>query len=199
MQYFVLDFGGKKDYYRIVRRVESAPVRYEIQSMEDPRYVADVHHDGISWKFVEQVVRTDPDSLTGEKIIEYLIRDDSSVRILLATTEIKPYIENDIEKAVLSNTYSRKVISTGKNLQLVYMSLDPEMELGTEIHPNDQFFRIESGSGVLQLDTVEAQIADGSAFIVEAGSRHNVVNTSNRVMKLYTIYSPPKHIEGLTE
>jgi mannose-6-phosphate isomerase-like protein (cupin superfamily) len=110
---------------------------------------------------------------------------------------MKGYVEN-IEKLTKENENFRKVLYTAKNSQLVLMALKPGEEIGEEIHHLDQFLRIEEGEGKAILDGVEHAIADGSAIVVPSGARHNVVNTSSdKPMKLYTVYSPPNHIEGV--
>lgn len=103
------------------------------------------------------------------------------------------HIEND----TLSNSDFRRVLYTGKYSQLVLMSLAPQEEIGTEVHPDiDQFFRFEAGTGKVVIDGVETPVNDGDAVIVPAGAEHNVVNTSDsEVLKLYTIYSPPEHMD----
>jgi mannose-6-phosphate isomerase-like protein (cupin superfamily) len=107
---------------------------------------------------------------------------------------MKGYVEN-IEKKTLANSFFREVLFTGKNAQLVVMSLKPEEEIGMEVHNNvDQFFRFEKGTGKVIIDGEECSVADGTAVIVPAGSWHNVINSSsNEELKLYTIYSPPNH------
>ncbi|MFH1947386.1 MAG: cupin domain-containing protein [Candidatus Magasanikbacteria bacterium] len=107
---------------------------------------------------------------------------------------MKGYIDN-IEKITLENENFRKVLYTGKNSQLVAMSLKPGEEIGTEIHEeHDQFFRFESGVEKVVIDGVETEVKDDFAVIVPGGAEHNVINTSEtEVMKLYTIYSPPEH------
>ncbi len=107
---------------------------------------------------------------------------------------MKGYVAN-IEKDVLANENFRKVLYTGKYSQLVLMTLQPQEEIGEEVHDNvDQFFRIEAGSGLAILDGVEHQIADGSAIVIPAGTKHNIINSSaTEKMKLYTIYSPAEH------
>src|SRR6202158_6131829 len=101
-----------------------------------------------------------------------------------------------IEKQTLENTYFRQVLFTAQHSQLVLMCLRPGEEIGDEVHPNiDQFFRIERGEGKFVFnEKVERTVHDGDAVVVPAGTYHNVVNTSKTAMlKLYTIYSPPKH------
>lgn len=99
-----------------------------------------------------------------------------------------------IEEATENNTDYRRVLYTGKYSQLVLMSLQPGEEIGEEIHPeNDQFFRFEEGEGKVIIDGNEYLVYDGDAVVVPAGAKHNVINTGNEPLKLYTIYSPPHH------
>lgn len=105
---------------------------------------------------------------------------------------MKGYV-NNIEKAAIANSNFRQVLYTGKNSQLVLMSLKSKEEIGAEVHTLDQFFRIEKGVGRVILDGVETKIEDGSAIIIPAGTNHNVINDGEEEMKLYTIYSPPEH------
>ena len=101
---------------------------------------------------------------------------------------------DDIEKQTKSNSDFRRVLYTGKHLQLVLMSLKPGEEIGAEVHPdNDQFFRVDSGSGVVTIDGQDSKISDGYAVVVPAGARHNVRNDGTEPLKLYTLYGPPDH------
>ena len=111
---------------------------------------------------------------------------------------MKGYVIN-LEKETRKNTDFRRVLYTGKHSQLVLMSLKPGEEIGEETHENvDQFFRFERGEGKVIIDGVEHRIKDGNGVIVPAGARHNVVNTSKRaILRLYTIYSPPEHQDGV--
>ena len=111
---------------------------------------------------------------------------------------MKGYFAN-IEEETLSNSDFRRVLYTGKHAQLVLMSLPAGSEIGMEVHEeNDQFFRFESGTGLVVIDGNKYQVSDGSAIIVPAGAEHNVVNTSQTEdLKLYTIYSPPHHKDGI--
>ncbi|MDD3302419.1 MAG: cupin domain-containing protein [Candidatus Gracilibacteria bacterium] len=105
----------------------------------------------------------------------------------------------NIEKETLENNNFRKVLYTGKHCQLVLMSLKPMEEIGMEVHnDNDQFFRFEEGNGKCIIDGNEYEVSDGSAIIVPAGAMHNVINTSsNESLKMYTIYSPAHHKDGI--
>jgi mannose-6-phosphate isomerase-like protein (cupin superfamily) len=109
---------------------------------------------------------------------------------------MKGYVDN-IEEATTSNRDFRRVLYTGKNLQLVLMTLPPGCDIGEEVHEDrDQFFRIEKGSGTIHIDGAANEVADDFAVIVPAGARHNVVNTGDAPLKLYTIYGPPEHRDG---
>lgn len=104
---------------------------------------------------------------------------------------------DDIEALTENNTDFRRVIYTGRNLQLVLMSLKPGEEIGEEVHDDrDQFFRVEQGKGEVLIDGVRTPIKDDDAIIVPAGARHNVVNNGNEPLRLYTLYAPPEHKDG---
>jgi len=109
------------------------------------------------------------------------------------------YLTN-IEKKALENTNFRKVLFTGPHAQLVVMALRPGEEIGLETHDHvDQFFRVEAGHGAAILDGVEHALEDGSAVVIPAGTKHNIVNRSRtEPLKVYTIYSPPNHADGTT-
>jgi len=104
-----------------------------------------------------------------------------------------------IESETTENRSFRKVLYTGKFTQLVLMCLLPKEEIGGETHnDNDQFFRFESGTGKCIIDGNEYEVKDGDAIIVPAGAKHNIINTSEfDELKLYTIYSPPHHKDGI--
>ncbi|MFA6391362.1 MAG: cupin domain-containing protein [Patescibacteria group bacterium] len=111
---------------------------------------------------------------------------------------MKGYSDN-IEKATLDNEDFRRVLYTTKESQLVLMALKPKEEIGMETHKdNTQFFRFESGEGKVIIDDNEYLVKDGSAVIVPAGAKHNIINTStSEMLKLYTIYSPAHHKDGI--
>jgi mannose-6-phosphate isomerase-like protein (cupin superfamily) len=109
---------------------------------------------------------------------------------------VKGFSEN-IERLTVENQDFRRVLYTGKNLQLVLMTLPPGCDIGEEVHEDiDQFFRIEEGEGEVWIDGVANRVEDDFAVIVPAGARHNVVNTGSNPLRLYTIYGPPEHKEG---
>jgi len=120
-----------------------------------------------------------------------------NVSVSINFKKMKGYVAN-IEDATKENENFRKVLYTAKNSQLVVMSIQPGEEIGEEVHTLDQFIRIESGKGKAVLDGVEHEIEDDFAIVIPAGTKHNVINTSpDTPMKLYTIYSPPEHRDGV--
>jgi mannose-6-phosphate isomerase-like protein (cupin superfamily) len=107
---------------------------------------------------------------------------------------------DDIEKATIRNQDFRRVLYTGKHLQLVVMTLQPGEEIGSEVHPDrDQFFRIEEGEGAIDIDGRENKVVDDFAAIVPAGARHNVRNTGSQPLRLYTVYGPPEHKDAVVQ
>ena len=109
---------------------------------------------------------------------------------------MKGFVQN-IESLAVENVNFRKVIYTAKNSQLVLMSLKPQEDIGAEIHKVDQFFRVEEGAGEAILEGVRSPIRAGVAILVPAGAKHNIVNTGTAPLKLYTLYSPPNHRDGV--
>lgn len=104
----------------------------------------------------------------------------------------------DIEGLTERNTGFRHVLYTGRNLQLVLMSLKPGEDIGAETHAtHDQFFRIETGSGHVMIDSVRHAVNAGEGIVVPAGAHHNLINSGDVAMKLYTIYGPPNHLDHL--
>ena len=103
----------------------------------------------------------------------------------------------DIEDLAVKNEEFRRVLYTAKHCQLVVMALKPKEEIGAEVHKLDQFFRVEEGAGEVVLDGVRVPIGDGFAIIVPAGMNHNIINTGNVPLKLYTLYAPPNHRDGV--
>ena len=105
--------------------------------------------------------------------------------------------KSNIEKDTLGNKNFRKVLYTGKHLQLVLMSLKVGEDIGAEIHTgNDQFFRFESGSGKCVIDGNEYKVKEGDVIVVPAGARHNIINEGDNELKMYTLYGPPNHQDG---
>lgn len=109
---------------------------------------------------------------------------------------MKGFVTN-IEQAAVENDYFRKVLYTDARVQLVVMSLAPGEDIGEEVHQLDQFIRVEAGEGRAVLDGVAHELKDGYAIVVPQGALHNIINTSTeRPMKLYTVYAPPNHKDG---
>ena len=109
------------------------------------------------------------------------------------------YIGN-IQKETLKNDNYRKVLHTAKHMQLVVMSLLPDQDIGMEVHPKtDQFIRVEKGNGEAIINNVKHKLKNDSVVIIPAGANHNIINTGNTKMKLYTVYTPPNHKDGLIQ
>lgn len=103
----------------------------------------------------------------------------------------------DIEKLTVENDDFRRVLYTGHHIQLVLMTLKAGEEIGEEVHDDrDQFFRVEEGQGEVLIDGATTAVKADDAIIVPAGARHNVRNTGDEPLKLYTLYGPPEHKEG---
>ena len=109
------------------------------------------------------------------------------------------YCDN-IDRATVANEDYRRVLYTGGHLQLVLMTLPPGCDIGEEVHPDrDQFFRFEEGEGAVDIDGVENRVRDDFAVIVPAGARPNVRNTGDKPLRLYTLYGPPEHKDGIVQ
>lgn len=109
---------------------------------------------------------------------------------------MKPFID-DIEDRTEENQDFRHVLFTGKQLQLVLMTLAPGEELGEEVHENtDQFFRFEQGKGEVVIDGKTTSIEEDMAVLVPGGAKHNLRNTGHKPLKFYTLYAPPQHADG---
>lgn len=106
----------------------------------------------------------------------------------------------DLESAVKENQAYRRVIFTGPHLQLVAMALKPGQAIGEEVHPDtDQFIRVEKGHGRAVLEGESRKIGDDDAVLVPAGVRHDILNTGDKPLRLYTLYAPPHHPADLVE
>ena len=112
---------------------------------------------------------------------------------------MKGFVDN-IESLTVGNSDFRRVVYTGKQMQLVLMTLRPGEEIGDEVHPDrDQFFRVEQGEGEVLIDGTRSKIESETAIVVPSGARHNVKNTGSGPLKLYTIYAPPEHVDGVVQ
>jgi mannose-6-phosphate isomerase-like protein (cupin superfamily) len=114
--------------------------------------------------------------------------------------ETKSEYFGNIDEDTVNNENYRKVIYTGNNMQLVLMSLKPGEEIGSEVHEDgDQFFRVESGKGTLVLDGEEFEFETDFGMTISAGKEHNIINSGDELLKVYSIYAPPEHPEGTIE
>jgi mannose-6-phosphate isomerase-like protein (cupin superfamily) len=128
-------------------------------------------------------------------IFKDIVRSSLIKFIAAKASELKGFV-TDIEKDTVENDNFRKVLYTGKNSQLVLMSLKPGEEIGMETHDDtDQFFRVDAGSGRVIINGNETEIKNGSAIVIPQGAKHNVINTGREYLKLYSIYSPPHHAD----
>lgn len=103
----------------------------------------------------------------------------------------------DIEDLAVRNDDFRRVLYTAPHCQLVLMALAPTEDIGEEVHTLDQFFRVEAGTGEAIVDGVRTAIRAGFAVVVPAGANHNIVNTGSTPLRLYTLYAPPNHRDGV--
>ena len=110
----------------------------------------------------------------------------------------KGFVVN-LELETIKNTDYRRVLYTAENIQLVLMCLLPDEEIGEEVHELDQFIRIDEGVATVVLNGVEQELQDGYAVVIPSGVKHNVINKSEEPIKLYSLYGPPEHKDGLVE
>jgi mannose-6-phosphate isomerase-like protein (cupin superfamily) len=137
--------------------------------------------------------------------IPYLEESNPNTPIKLKDYGPEPFVIN-IEEATKQNNNFRLALWTGQHLQLTLMSINPRDDIGLEMHPNlDQFIRIEQGRGLVRMGDrrdnldFQANVRDGFAFIIPAGKWHNLINTGNIPLKLYSIYAPPQHPFGTVQ
>src|SRR5471030_1342674 len=112
---------------------------------------------------------------------------------LLKKGDVMKGFVQDIEGLTVKNDDFRRVLYTAKNCQLVLMTLKPKEEIGAEVHQADQFFRVEEGVGETVIAGVRTAIHAGFAVVVPGGTEHNIINTGNAPLRLYTLYGPPNH------
>jgi mannose-6-phosphate isomerase-like protein (cupin superfamily) len=105
----------------------------------------------------------------------------------------------DLNEMAKDNEYYRRVLYTGAHAQLVLMSLAPGEEIGEEVHEVDQFFYAVDGEGRIEINGEAVEFEKGDAVFVPAHSRHNVVNTDDEPLRLFTIYAPAQHAPGTLE
>ncbi len=134
--------------------------------------------------------------------LPYMSKAKGSNPIILKDYGPNPFAV-DIEEAAKQNNNFRLALWTGKHLQVTLMSINVGEDIGLEIHPDlDQFIRIEEGQGLVMMGDskdkmdFQANVSDDYVFIIPAGKWHNLINTGNRPLKLYSIYAPPQHPFG---
>jgi mannose-6-phosphate isomerase-like protein (cupin superfamily) len=136
-----------------------------------------------------------------QRIVEVMCRLDKTFKPNLNEAEKKSNkkgFHTNIEKDTVNNENFRKVLYTGEHLQLVLMSLKPGEEIGMETHTTiDQFFRFDAGKGKCIINDTQYDVKDGDCVIIPAGSKHNIINNSDKPLKLYTVYSPPNHKDDI--
>lgn len=126
-----------------------------------------------------------------DKAVQPLAKNEKSTALIM-----KGFVA-DIVELTKANSDFRHVLYTGKNLQLVLMAIQPGEKISEETHSDrDQFFRIEKGKGEIWIDGHRTKIKSDDAIVVPAGARHSVVNTGGKPLRLYTLYSPPQHLDG---
>lgn len=115
----------------------------------------------------------------------------------------QPLVIN-INNAAKQNNNFRIALWTGEHLQVTLMSINVGDDIGLEIHPNtDQFIRIEDGQAIVKMgkskDNLEfqANASDDFAIMIPAGTWHNIINTGDKPLKVYSIYAPPQHPHGV--
>jgi mannose-6-phosphate isomerase-like protein (cupin superfamily) len=123
-------------------------------------------------------------------------------RVVLKDYGPDPFVIN-VNQATKQNNKFRTALWTGTHFQITLMSLKPGEDIGLEMHPNlDQFLRVEQGQGIVQMGkyknrlNFKRSIFDDSAIVIPAGTWHNLMNTGNKPLKLYSIYAPPNHPFG---
>lgn len=134
----------------------------------------------------------------------YLQNNDPCHRSTIPLRDYGPYpFVININKATKENNYFRLALWTGEYLQLTLMSIEVGDDIGLEMHPDvDQFIRIEEGHGIVLMGdrkdklTFQAKVCDDDAILIPAGTWHNLINTGNVPIKLYSIYAPPEHPFG---
>jgi mannose-6-phosphate isomerase-like protein (cupin superfamily) len=103
----------------------------------------------------------------------------------------------DLQSQAKENDNFREVLFTGNYSQLVLMSIEPGDDIGAEVHGLDQFIAVVEGQSEAVIDGEKETLQAGEAVVIPAGSEHNVVNTGDQALKLYTVYSPPEHEDGV--
>lgn len=135
--------------------------------------------------------------------VEDSLRLMNNVPIVLKDYGPQPFVVN-INEATKQNINYRTGLWTGNNLQVTLMSIKANDDIGLEVHPEiDQFIRIEDGRGIVKMGKskdnldFQANVYDDFAIMIPAGTWHNIINTGNKPLKVYAIYAPPQHPQGV--
>lgn len=188
--------------WKIVNHIDAQITQDTKDSDEDmARFYKQNLEDAIDKDDKEEIKRW-----AGELIDAVFSRDKKATKDAIPQSELleaaKRYKEDDkgfdvrnIEEETIANEDFRRVLYTGKNEQLVLMSINAGDDIGMEVHSDvDQFFRIEEGEGKLVIrDEGDFPLTAGSSILVKQGTAHNIINTGSKPLKLYTVYSPPNH------
>lgn len=161
--------------------------------------------DNNNWGYQNSYFRYIPyNELFDEKECDLRVYAGSN-QITVKDNGPQPYVIN-IDEATKQNNNFRIALWTGNHLQVTLMSINVGDDIGLEIHPNtDQFIRIEDGEGSVRMgrskDNLDFQVnaRDGFAIMIPAGTWHNIINTGNKPLKVYSIYAPPHHPHGVVQ
>lgn len=123
------------------------------------------------------------------------VREELYEELNESSASSKKGFHDNIEQDTLDNDNFRKVLYTGKNMQLVLMTLKPGENIGMERHPSDQFFRFEAGTGECIINGNVYKVTDGYSILIPGGAEHDVINTGKVALQMYTLYSPPNHTD----
>ena len=182
------------------------PVDY---SNEPSSYNSDDFYND-NWEYPSSYFRYVPYTMLFDEIEHDSRADIPQSSIGNSQSNLKDYgpkpLVVDINKATKQNNNFRIALWTGEHLQVTLMSINVGDDIGLEIHPDtDQFIRIEDGQAVVKMgkskDNLEfqANARDDFAIMIPAGTWHNIINTGNKPLKVYSIYAPPKHPHGVVQ
>lgn len=157
------------------------------------------------WGYLNSYFRYVPYNQLFDEMEDDSRADIGSKQISLQDYGPQPYVV-DIDQATKQNNNYRTALWTGTHLQVTLMSIKVGDDIGLEIHPNiDQFIRIEDGQGMVRMGKskdkldFQANVRDGFAIMIPAGTWHNVINTGKKPLKVYSIYAPPQHPHGVVQ
>ncbi len=127
----------------------------------------------------------------------YVVFNNNLINPVILTKVTSMSYQTNIVKDTQENEYFRRVLFTGENSQLVVMSIPPGGEIGEEVHKyTEQTLFFLSGTGEAILNDKKTPIVVGDVVVVVPGTKHNFINTGTQDLKVYTVYTPPNHIDG---